>query len=403
MPLSDFYSPIAQAMEQNPLRPNWAMQRPGLISLAYGFPDAASFPYQELAAAAARLMADRTADALQYGPVSGPEPLRRFLADWVNTTEGLDVGPDNIMITSGASQGIALAARLLTPPGGTVIVESPTFIGALWFLRGLGIDVAGVATDGQGIVPADLRRVVLGLRRRGADVSLVYTMPTVHNPGGFDAPVERRRELAELAHDLGLLFLEDDAYGDLIYDGERPPALYTLAGRDRVIKLGTLSKLVAGGMRLGWAVADPEDISRMCALKADSATSPFAAWVTAAYLATGALRERLPDLRRMYRARRDVMLEELAPLREVGCRWVVPSGGFFVWLRLPQGFDSEDIRARAEAQGVTYLAGHHCFADGADRRHLRLAFSYLPDDQIREGTRRLTAVLRAELAAAAAG
>ena len=141
MSLEAHYSPVAQAMEQNPLRPSWTMQRPGLISLAYGFPDSQSFPYDELAEATAGLMAAHNAEALQYGPVSGPEPLRRFLADWACTTEGLDVGPDNIMITSGASQGIALAARLLVPPGGTVIVESPTFIGALWFFRGLGINV----------------------------------------------------------------------------------------------------------------------------------------------------------------------------------------------------------------------------------------------------------------------
>ena len=223
MNLEAHYSPIAQAMEQNPLRPSWAMQRPGVISLAYGFPDSQSFPYEELAEATAGLMTAHNAEALQYGPVSGPEPLRTFLADWVATTEGLDVGPDNIMITSGASQGIALAARLLVPPGGTVIVESPTFIGALWFFRGLGINVVGVDTDNLGIVPSALRETVIHQRRAGAQVSLVYTMPTVHNPVGFNAPVERRRELAEVGEELDLVFLEDDAYGDLIFDGDRPP------------------------------------------------------------------------------------------------------------------------------------------------------------------------------------
>ena len=168
MSLQAHYSPVAQAMEQNPLRPSWTMQRPGLISLAYGFPDSQSFPYDELAEATAGLMAAHNAEALQYGPVSGPEPLRSFLADWANTTEGLDVGPDNIMITSGASQGIALAARLLVPPGGTVIVESPTFIGALWFFRGLGINVVGVDTDHLGIVPSALRDTITRQRQAGA-------------------------------------------------------------------------------------------------------------------------------------------------------------------------------------------------------------------------------------------
>lgn len=397
MSLKSHYSPVAQAMEQNPLRPSWTMQRPGLISLAYGFPDSASFPYDELAETTAALMADHNAEALQYGPVSGPEPLRSFLAGWVGATEGLDVGPDNIMITSGASQGIALAARLLVPPGGTVIVESPTFIGALWFFRGLGINVLGVDTDELGIVPSALRETVTRQRQAGTRVSLVYTMPTVHNPVGFNAPVERRRQLAELGEELDLVFLEDDAYGDLIFEGERPPALYAIAGRERVIKLGTLSKLVAGGMRLGWAIAEPDDISRMCGLKADSATSPFAAWVTGAYLQSGALARRLPSLLDLYRKRRDAMLEELAPLRDLGCDWITPVGGFFIWLELPEGADSEAIRERAEENGVTYLAGHHCFADDHNRRCIRLAYSYIPEDQLREGTRRLVQTLLVEL------
>ena len=205
-------------------------------------------------------------------------------------------------------------------------------------------------------------------------------------------------ELAEVGEELDLVFLEDDAYGDLIFDGDRPPALYAIAGRERVIKLGTLSKLVAGGMRLGWAIAEPDDISRMCGLKADSATGPFAAWVTGAYLQSGALARRLPTLLDLYRTRRDAMLEELdARFAKLGCDWITPAGGFFIWLELPEGADSEAIRERAEENGVTYLAGHHCFADGLNRRYIRLAYSYIPEDQLRQGTRRLVQTLRAEL------
>ena len=397
MDLSARYSPVARSMEENPLRPNWAMQRSGVVSLAYGFPDEDTFPFNELAIAASQLMASRTSEALQYGPVSGPEPLRVILADWVNQTEGLDVSADNIMITSGASQAIVLATRLLVPVGATVIVESPTFIGALWFLRGLGVHVRGVETDSRGIMPSELRSLVQRLRADGSEVSLVYTMPTVHNPIGSNVPLDRRQELVQVADEMDLLFLEDDAYGDLIYDGDRPRSLYSIAGPERVIKLGTLSKLVAGGMRLGWAIAEPNDISRMCALKADNATGPFAAWVTAAYLNSGALEQRLPNLRELYRSRRDVMLEELMPLRELGCSWLEPSGGFFVWLRLPSGFDSEAMQERAEERGVTYLAGHHCFADQVDRQHIRLAFSYLKEDELRTGIRRLIQTIRAEL------
>ena len=150
-------------------------------------------------------------------------------------------------------------------------------------------------------------------------------------------------------------------------------------------------------MRLGWAIAEPDDISRMCGLKADSATGPFAAWVTGAYLQSGALARRLPTLLDLYRTRRDAMLQELAPLREVGCDWITPAGGFFIWLELPEGADSEAIRERAEENGVTYLAGHHCFADGQNRRYIRLAYSYIPEDQLRQGTRRLVQTLQAEL------
>lgn len=400
MDLSARYSPVARSMRDNPLRPNWAMQRPGVISLAYGFPDEGSFPFEDLAIATSKLMASRTSEALQYGPVSGPEPLRLILADWVNQTEGLGVSADNIMITSGASQAIVLATRLLVPVGATVIVESPTFIGALWFLRGLGVDVRGVETDSRGIIPSELRDLVVRLRANGSEVSLVYTMPTVHNPIGFNAPLDRRQELVQVADEMDLLFLEDDAYGDLIYNGDRPRSLYSIAGSERVIKLGTLSKLVAGGMRLGWAIAEPNDISRMCALKADNATGPFAAWVTASYLQSGALMERLPSLRELYRSRRDAMLQELTPLRELGCTWLEPVGGFFVWLRLPNGIDSEAMRERAEERGVTYLSGQHCFADQVDREHIRLAFSYLEEQELRIGIRRLIETIRAEVRSA---
>ncbi|MCY3783744.1 MAG: PLP-dependent aminotransferase family protein [Chloroflexi bacterium] len=398
MSLSRFHSPVARAMEQNPLRPNWSMQRPGVLSLAFGFPDAASFPYDDLGRVTRDLMAQRNADALQYGPVSGPEPLRAFVADWVRSTEGLPVGPEHVLITSGASQAIVLTARLLVPAGGTILVESPTFIGALWFLRGLGLEVVGVPADEQGIDPEALEGTVQRLRTAGTEANVVYTMPTVHNPIGTNASDTRRRELADLAQRLDLALLEDDAYGDLIFDGSRPKALYALAGSERVIKMGTFSKLVAGGMRLGWALADPEDVATMCSLKADSASSPFAAWAAAEYLAGGALSERVPALRTLYRARRDAMLEELQPLARLGCTWTRPVGGFFVWLTLPEGVDSEAIRPTIEDHGVTYLAGHHCFADGARRRDIRLAYSYLPEDQIREGVRRLVRGLEAVLA-----
>ncbi len=397
MSLSRHHSPVALAMEQNPLRPNWSMQRPGILSLAFGFPDAASFPYEDLGEATQSLMAKHHADALQYGPVAGPEPLRQFVAAWANATEGLDVGPDNVLITSGASQAIVLTARLLVPSDGTILVESPTFIGALWFLRGLGMNVIGVPVDADGLDPAALQATVERIRMSGNSVSVVYMMPTVHNPIGTNATLGRRQELAELAAKLDLVFLEDDAYGDLIFEGERPAALYSIAGRERVIKMGTFSKLIAGGMRLGWALAEPGDIATMCGLKADSATGPFAAWAAADYLAGGALTKRVPALRQLYRDRRDAMLEELAPLAELGCTWSRPVGGFFVWLTLPEGVDSEAIRPAIEDHGVGYLAGHHCFADGVRRRDIRLAYSYLPEADIREAARRLVRGLQATL------
>lgn len=384
-------------MGQNPLRPNWSMERPGVLSLAFGFPDAESFPYEDLGEAAQQLMERRHADALQYGPVAGPEPLRQFVADWANETEALDIGPDNVLITSGASQAIVLTARLLVPSNGTIFVESPTFIGALWFLRGLGMNVVGVPVDTDGLDPAALQAAVERSRGRGESANVVYTMPTVHNPIGTNTTAARRSELAALAEKVGLIFLEDDAYGDLIFEGDRPAPLYSVAGPERVIKMGTFSKLIAGGMRLGWALAEPEDIATMCGLKADSATGPFAAWAAAEYLVSGMLGERVLELRRLYRERRNAMLEELEPLTELGCTWSRPVGGFFVWLTLPEGVDSEAIRPTIEDYGVSYLAGHHCFADGARRLDIRLAYSYLSESDIREAVKRLVRGLQATL------
>ena len=397
MDLSAHYSPVARAMEQNPLRPNWAVTRPDVLSLAYGFPDATTFPYDELAEANSRLMRDRNAAALQYGPVAGPMPLREFIAEWLSATEGLDVGADHIMITSGASQAITLSAQLLVPHGGIVLVENPTFIGALWFFRSLGLQVMGVEMDADGLLPEALRETVLRIRMEGRAATFVYSMPSVHNPAGMNASPRRRQALAAIASDLGLVFFEDDAYGDLMFGIERPTSLYQIAGATNVIKAGTFSKLIAGGMRLGWAVAQPDDIARMCALKSDAATGPFAAWTAAEYLRSGALSHRVPELRTIYQRRRDTMLRALEPLRRLGCTWTVPVGGFVGWVTLPPGSDSEQLRPIAESHGVTYLSGHHCFADGSGRQHIRLAYSYLAEEQITESVVRLVRAIEDSL------
>lgn len=371
---------------------------PNVIPLTYGFPDPGSFPIEALIAAATRVLRDQGGEALQYGPIQGPEAFRRLLVQKL-ASEGVNVSPENVLVTVGGSQGIDLVGHLFIDPGDIVLVEAPTFIGALQTFRNLQADVREVPLDADGMDTDALARTLESLRGEGRRAKLLYTIPTFQNPSGTTLSEARRGRLIELAREHGVVVLEDDAYGELRFSGAALPSLYARSPEGGVVQARTFSKILAAGLRLGYVVAPAELMPRLLQLKVDVGTSPFVTAVATAFAggadgSLGALEAHIDRLRGVYQDRRDAMLGALAEYAPPGVEWTEPEGGFFTWVSLPEGADAAALLPRATEAGVSFIPGAQNFPRSDGRRYLRLSFSFLPPEQLAEGVRRLCGVLR---------
>ncbi len=369
----------------------------GVIPLTYGFPDPGSFPVQEMLEATRVVLGSRPSEALQYGPIAGAGPLLDVLVAKL-AGEGIHVSPDNLLITAGGSQGIDIATHLVIDPGDAMLVEAPTFIGALQTFRNAEASIFEVPLDEHGLVVDSLEVMLAALAADGIHPKLLYTIPTFQNPAGVTLSAERRPRLVELARRYGFLILEDDAYSELRFDGEPLPSLYSLDPEGHVVQVRTFSKILAAGLRLGYVVAPASFHSRLLQLKVDVGTSPFGSHVAATYAAdetslTGRLDVHISELRAIYRERRDAIIGALEEYAPDGVTWTVPQGGFFTWVTLPEGLDAVELLPAARAAGVDYIPGPSYFASGSGRRHVRLAFSFLRPPDLIEGVRRLMGVV----------
>ncbi len=368
---------------------------PGVISFSYGLPDEPSFPAADLAQAAADVMRDQSAQALQYG---GPTPLVDYLVDYIGRDQQLTITPANLLVTVGSSQALGLACQLLIDPGDTIIVEGPTFLGAVSTFLKAEAKVTEVALDDEGLNIEALDKIIGDLKAAGERVKFIYVIPTFQNPTGVTLGLERRLALLEVAKKHQVLVLEDDAYAGLIFEGEVPPWLWTLDQDNIVVHCGTFSKTLAAGMRLGWMGGPPELIARIASLKSDGGTSPFAGYIAARYAQDGRLERHILKLREIYRRKRDRMLAGLERYMPDGARWTKPQGGFFIWLELPESLDTVKMLRDAIDAGVNYTPGPACFASRTGRHTLRLAFSHLPVEKIEPGLRILGEVIQRQLA-----
>jgi 2-aminoadipate transaminase len=367
------------------------------ISFAFGLPDPGSFPNDELRAVNEAVLANQSMTALQYGNPHGEPRLRAYLADRLNEREGLSLSSDQIAITSGSLQAIALLTELLVDPGDTILLEGPTFLGAARIFRLHGAQFEELPIDNQGLVISELERCLERLKAQGVRPKFLYTMPTFHNPAGVTMPLDRRLELLKVARQWSLLIIEDDAYGDLRFEGSELPSLLALDGTGPgeaegdglVVRLGTFSKTLAAGLRLGWAAGPRGVVQSLAVVKTDGGTSPYAAHLAAEWATSGKLEPHVQKLRRIYGGRRDAMLASLERHCAPYCSWTSPQGGFFVWVELNDSLDPELLRETAEELGVVYLPGSRCFASGTGDRFLRLAFSLQTPERIEEGIGRL--------------
>jgi 2-aminoadipate transaminase len=367
------------------------------ISFMYGFPDSDTLPAGSVTETTQRVLTETPVWSLQYGAVNGPVQIREAILDKLKRDQVITPSLDEIIITAGSSQAIQLAVQLLVNPGDVIVAESPTFLGFFDDVRNSGAEICGVDVDQDGIRVDRLEAVLHELRSRGVKARFLYLLPNYQNPTGVSTTLERRKRIVELAEQFDTLIIEDDAYFDLRYEGEPIPTIYSLDPNGRTIYLGTLSKTLAAGFRIGWAVAPAPIIRRLAALKTDGGTNIFGSFVAASWLPAH-FEAHVEELRSVYRRRRDLMLDALEQYMPEGVTWSTPTGGFFVWVTLPGELDTRAMLAQAREMGIEYLPGAACFFDHSGSHQIRLSFSFARDEVIEEGIRRLAALVASELA-----
>lgn len=395
-PWHDTYARRAGGMTASEIRALFAVaSRPEVISLAGGMPPPDSLPLDLLSDIAGRLVLTDAAASLQYGSAQGDLLLRESVVE-VAAESGVRTHPGDLVVTTGSQHALDLLARILLDPGDVVLVESPTYVGALGVFRSYEARVRHVGTDASGMSPEGLLAAVTEEAAAGRRVKLVYVVPNHQNPSGATMPAERRDALVAAAATAGVLVVEDDPYSLLGFDGGPVASLHQ---RDPagVVHLGSFSKTLAPGLRVGFAVAPPALRDKLV-LAAESAVlcpSAFGQRVVATFLREHPWREHVKGLRVMYRERCDAMVDSLTRhLPEAS--WSAPRGGFFVWARLPGALDASALLPRAVQARVAFVPGSAFFADDQGRDHVRLSFCLPPPADIAEGVRRLADVVTAE-------
>ncbi len=391
------YADRAHGMRASEIRALFAVaNRPEVVSLAGGMPYLKGLPLDAIAASVADLVATRGATALQYGSGQGDETLREQIIE-VMRLEGVAAHPDDVVVTTGSQQALDLVTRIFVNPGDVVVAEAPSYVGALGVFRSYQAEVVHSAIDEHGIVPEILEETLTRLAAAGKTVKLLYLIPNFHNPAGVSISLERRPRIIDIAQRHGVLVLEDNPYGLLGFDGETLPALQSYHP-DGVVYLGSFSKTFAPGYRVGWAVA-PHAVREKMVLASEAAIlcpSNASQMAISTYLATCDWQGQVKQFRELYRERRDAMIGALAE-HLPSASWTVPAGGFYTWVRLPEGLDAKAMLPRAVTARVAYVPGTAFYADGAGADHMRLSFCYPTPDQIREGVRRLAGVVSSEL------
>jgi 2-aminoadipate transaminase len=362
---------------------------------AVGHPDASTFPSQALGDATSRMLLREGPELALYPGDMSHDAARHLVSRKLKAHEELDISPSRIMITNGSTQGLLMVAEAFMNPGDTVIIEEFCYPGTLRAFGYCEPRYATVPTDDEGIIVSELTRLLDRLAAQGITPKFLYTIANFQNPTGSVMSLARRQALLQLAEERQLLIIEDDAYGDLIYEGEPVPSLYALSHTDNVVRLGTFSKIVAAGVRLGWVIAPEAVLAKMAVAKIDGGTSAFTSRAIAEYL-KNYLEARMDTLLSVYRAKRDAMLEGLETHLVGVATWSRPQGGLFIWVRLPEGCDTTQLLEAAQTAGVTYLPGTNFSPEGKGSNYLRLSFAYLSPEKIREGIEVLARVLKAE-------
>ncbi len=387
----DLYADRVEHLRRSAVRDLFAaISRPNVIGLSGGSPDISSLPLDEVAECAKRVVTENGLKSLQYGGSDGRIETRAMVAGML-AEDGIHVDPDEIIITGGSQQALDFMGRVFINPGDKIIVEGPSYLGALQAFSAYQPDVEVVPMDDEGMRMDALEETLKRLGPRGA--KFIYTIPTFQNPAGVTMTLERRKRLLELAHEYDIQVIEDDPYGRLRFEGEHIAPLKSMD--PNVIYLGTTSKIFAPGLRLAWCVAPKPVLAKinLCEQGASLCCSAFNQILAEQYFTNTDWKGTLVKSRAIYRSRRDAMISALEEFFPPEATWTHPEGGLFVYVTLPPYFDTEQMMSAALENGVAYVPGTNCFPDGQGRSSMRLAFSYEPEDKIREGIRRLSEVI----------
>ncbi|WP_343073869.1 PLP-dependent aminotransferase family protein [Phytoactinopolyspora mesophila] len=394
----DRYATRTHGMTASEVRSLFAVaSRPEVVSLAGGMPNISGLPMDVVGSLLNNLIEKRGLTALQYGSGQGDPRLREQICEVMSAT-GVRGHPDDVTVTVGSQQALDLVTRIFIDPGDVILAEAPSYVGALSTFRSYQAEVVHVEMDDEGLIPDRLREAIRAVNASGRRIKFLYTIPSYHNPAGVTLPAERRTEILRICRQEDLLIIEDDPYGLLGFDGEVPRAMRA-DDDEGVVYLGSFSKTFAPGFRVGWTLA-PHAVREKLVLAAESSVlcpPTFSQLAVSEYLSGYDWRGQVKAFRELYRERRDAMLGALSDLMPEGTHWTHPSGGFYVWLTLPEGLDTKAMLPRAVTNRVAYVPGTAFYADGFGSRSMRLSYCYPTPERIREGVRRLAQVVEQEV------
>ncbi|MGA1866428.1 MAG: PLP-dependent aminotransferase family protein [Thermoplasmatota archaeon] len=371
-------------------------QKPDIISFAGGLPNPLAFPVDNIEDIITDILKDEPSRALQYGSTEGVPELREQIAARLKKKWNIEGDADNVLITTGSQQGLDLLGRLFIGSASSIIMEAPTYLGALNAFNVYGPQVVSIPLDDDGIQVDVLCDYLKNAVKHNIYVKFLYTVPTFHNPAGVSMSLPRRKKMIDLAHEFDLIIVEDDPYGELRYTGEAIPPLKALDDGGRVIYLGTFSKTLVPGFRIAWTFGPKTVIDKMVIAKqaVDLCTPPFTQFVAKEYLKRGYIDQHLTKIISLYGQKQRIMarsMDEYMPKEYI--RWPVPEGGMFLWATLNENINTTEMFTDAIAQNVAYVIGSAFFADGSGTNCMRLNFTHPADDKLSEGDKRLAGLI----------
>ena len=396
--LTERFAHRAAMMKPSEIRSLFAVaSRPDIVSLAGGMPNLSAFPMEMMATVIEKLVRENGQEALQYGSGQGHPKLRAQICD-VMALEGISAHPDDVIVTTGSQQALDLISRIFIDPGDVVLAEAPSYVGALGTFSQYEAQVVHVAMDNDGLSPQALREAISTTRASGRKIKFLYLIPNYQNPAGVLLSPERRTEILEICNKEKIFVVEDNPYGLLGFDRPSPDAMRA-EDSENVIYLGSFSKTIAPGFRVGWALV-PQALKEKLVIALESSVlcpSNFTQLAISSYLSDQPWRDQIASFTQLYKVRRDAMLESLEKYFPKGATWTKPGGGFYVWATLPEGIDTKALMPKAIVGKVAYVPGTAFYADGFGTREMRLSYCYPTPERIRDGIKSLGHVLETEL------